>query len=329
MKKSILFISALLALSMTACGTSQDSNEPVTPSTPSNNEPAPVDNSIIHGHGAPNNNQGSLYSLYVDDDTGKIYEKNKPYSAPVAAAVKFAENDEAKWIYTNCLAGDNFNKNSPVANAIRATLLSTNITLKCTLSIDTNSSPHIDAITYLAYNFGNILQKQAADSSVSFADADIVGYSKYNINADSYQLFLKSGDNMVDYTSYITSSDPMEQYIASNYVNRCLNNQLEKTCNFALCDLILSELDNFTVTNKVYLLNKTINTTAPLYDAQFGVGNYYLEFKDIEFKLSDDGNSLDYFRFTFRYGANDLSLTLEEDFLAEISDLRTTSFSVE
>ena len=134
----------------------------------------------------------------------------------------------------------------------------------------------------------------------------------------------------VDRTEYITSENVNERMIASNFINRCLNYQLETTCNFALCDTILSELDNFVATDKVYSLNKTITiTSSPYYDEMYGAGTYYVEFKDFEFKLSNDGESLERFKFTFGYGKNDRSEYMEEEFLAEISNLRTTSFSIE
>lgn len=331
MKKLIaLTLSLLFLFGVASCDTKKNNNTPPQDDTGDTQS----DSNIIHGHGAPNDNEGELYSLYVDDDTNKIYEKNAAYVPQISlTSLKRKQldlnSDDAKWIYTNCVAGENFDTESSVGNAIRATLLSTNITLKCTLGIETSSQSKFDVITYLAYNYGNVLQKQAASSNVSFADAELVGYSTYNIDSDSYRLFLKSGENIEEHTDYIDSTNPMEKSIASGFVNRCLNNHMEKTCDFALCDSILSELDNFTITDRVYHLNKTINgTSSPLYDELYGAGNYYIEFKDIEFKLTEDLNSLEYFKFTFGYGKNDRSEWLEEEFLAEISNLRTTYFDI-
>ena len=352
MKKLFALSLGLLFLFGLASCDAESNNGGSTPSGTDNTDTGPDNtkdgsgspktesSNVTHGHGAPNDNEGELYSLYVDDDTNKIYEKNASYkpSSSVQLVSKHLntqldtqlDSGNAKWIYTNCLAGENFGKESSIGNAIRSTLLSTNITLKCTLGLSTSSQPtKFDVVTYVAYNYGNVLQKQATSSTVSFDDATLVGYSTYNIDTDSYRLFIQSGQNLVEHTEYIDSTDPMERSIASNFVNRCLNNNMENVCNFALCDTILKELDNFTVTNRVYHLNKTINvTSSALYDALYGAGNYYLEFKNIEFKLNENLNALEYFKFTFGYGKNDRSEWLEEEFLAEISNLRTTYFEI-
>ena len=216
MDRKTLFFSALLIASLTSCSSGGKPNGENTPSGEDN---------IIHGRGTPSNDIGSLYSLYVDDNDGKIYEKNKEY-VNATTNLRRSNSDNSQWIYTNCLAGDNFDKNSATADAIRATLLSTNVTLRCDLGIETTfngNNSNMDVVTYLQYNFGNVLQKQVVDKD-NIDDASLVGYSLYDINNDSYRLFLNSGGTIVDHTEYITSDNPGERLIASTFINRCLNN---------------------------------------------------------------------------------------------------------
>ena len=323
MNKLSIFFSTLLVFSMVSCSNNKTPNG-------NDNEPGGDNGSIIHGHGAPQKSQGSLYSLYVDDDNGKIYEKNKVYT-PSSPSGRYMEDDGGEWLYTNCNAGSNFNKNSPVADAIRATLLSTNITLRCDLNIETTSGGQTSAmevVTYLQYNFGNVLQKHVTGKD-DIDDAMLIGYSTYDINSDSYRLFINSGGTITEHTEYITSDNPQERLIASNFINRCLNNQLENTFNFALADYILSEIDNFKSSDNRYALDKVINITSnPYYDQIYGPGNYYIEFKDINFELSEDNKSLKYIEFGFEYGKKDKSEVMKEILHADISHLRTTSFDI-
>ena len=94
-------------------------------------------------------------------------------------------------------------------------------------------------------------------------------------------------------------------------------------------DNILSEIDNFTSVDKSYSLNKTIDVGSnPYYDQMYGPGNYYIEFKDISFVLSEDSLSLTNLHFVFEYGTKDKSQVMNEDFSADISNLRTTSFDI-
>ena len=167
MNRKTLFFSALLIALLTSCSSGGKPN--------GENTPGGEDN-IIHGRGTPSNDIGSLYSLYVDDNDGKIYEKNKEY-VNATTNLRRSNSDNSQWIYTNCLAGDNFDKNSATADAIRATLLSTNVTLRCDLGIETTFNGNIsnmDVVTYLQYNFGNVLQKQVVDKD-NIDDALLVG----------------------------------------------------------------------------------------------------------------------------------------------------------
>ena len=339
MNKKFLLPFLLSGLLIAGCSTSNNegdpaNNDPGNNTTNNNNNGSNGNNNqvIIRGHGAPNNNEGALYSLYVDEDTGKIYEKNKQYVPTQAnSLVKFANEDDSKWIYTNSIAGDNFGKDSALATAIRTTLLSTNITLKASLTINTTLGGHpfnTEAITYLQYNFGNVLQKAEDDNHHGFEDSPVVGCSIYDVDNDSYRLFVNGSSGLEEHTEYITSSDPMERSLASGFVNKCLNNNIENTCNFALVDTILSELDNFTVNNQVYSLNKTISSTSQLYDQMYGENNYYMEFRDIRFKVNNDGTALDNFYFVFEYGNLEKTETMLETLFLEVSNLRTTSFDL-
>lgn len=334
MKKSIILTLSLLFLfGLASCGTKSDNGG--SPQDNTDNTQAESSN-IIHGHGAPNDNEGELYSLYVDDDTNKIYEKNASYvpqSTPAHLKRRQLDNDdEAKWIYTNCVAGENFDKESSVGNALRSTFLSTNITLKCVMEIAATGQQKQNVITYVAYNYGNVLMKTEDNPAnpVGFDGARLVGYSIYNVDNDQYQIFGNNNGEITDYTSYITSDDPGKRNIAANFTKRCLNNQLEETTNFSLFDTTLKELDNFDKTGRVYKLSQTFSVSSALYDAMltpmYGEGNYYVEFKDLEFKLNEEGTALDYFKFNFGYGNKDRTNTIEQSFYAEISDLRTTYF---
>ena len=286
---------------------------------------------IIHGHGAPTNDKGSLYSLYVDDDNGKIYEKSKAYVKTNKS--RAAGDDDAKWIYTNCEAGSHFDKNSAQADAVRTTLLSTNVTMKYSLGVQTHegsSEGTMDVVTYIKYNFGSVLQKQALTPTATFDESMLVGYSLYDIDNDSYQLFLQSGPEITDCTSWIDSDNPMEKQVAIGFTTRCLSNNMENACHFSLVDTFLEEIDNFVLTDGTYKLDKQFNiTNVPFYDAIYGENNYYILFKDLQFTLSEDGKSLDNFRFYFEYGNTEKTSYMCEDFFAEVSELRTTSLDVE
>ena len=293
------------------------------------------ESSIIHGHGAPNNSQGSLYSLYVDDDTGKIYEKNKPYNAtPSLEARQYrAIDDDAKWIDTNCIAGENFDKESPVADALRRTILATNITLKATdHTVIDMGSMHIDnsTIAYLAFNTGSVMFKTDAPNHEGYDNAVIRGYSLYNIDENSYQIFLNDGNeevyNFVDHTDYLTDGDPSHYGLALRFTKRCFNEYIDGSCNFPLFDTILKELDNFTVNDKVYTLDKAIVGRSDIYDSTYGEG--VLTFSNIEFKLSSKSNSIDYLSFRFTFQTNDNSVSIVEDLRLEASNLRKTSFAI-
>lgn len=342
MKKLIaLALSLLFLLGLASCDKESDNNV----STPDDTNNTQNDTSnVIHGHGEPNNDEGELYSLYVDDDTNKIYEKNATYE-PQSNLVRLTSysnkleneqenNDNAKWIYTKCVAGDNFDKASSMGNAFRSTFLSTNITLRCVMTIDATGQQHRDVITYLSYNYGNVLMKTEDNPAkpVGFDSARLVGYSIYDVDNDQYQIFGNNNGVITDYTSYINSDDPAKRNIASNFTKRCLSNQLEETTNFSIFDTILKELDNFVLTDGVYKLNRTFSVSSALYDQMltpmYGAGNYYVEYKNLEFKLNAEGTDLDYFKFNFGYGNNDRTNTVEQSFYAEISNLRTTFFDI-
>ena len=334
MKKLIaLTLSLLFLFGVASCDTKKNNNTPPQDDTGDTQS----DSNIIHGHGAPNDNEGELYSLYVDDDTNKIYEKNAAYVPQISlTSLKRKQldlnSDDAKWIYTNCVAGENFDKESSVGNALRSTFLSTNITLKCVMEIAATGQQKQNVITYVAYNYGNVLMKTEDNPAnpSGFDGARLVGYSIYNVDNDQYQIFGNNNGEINDYTSYITSDDPGKRNIAANFTKRCLNNQLEETTNFSLFDTTLKELDNFTVANRIYSLSQTFSVSSALYDAMltpmYGEGNYYVEFKDIEFKLNEEGTALEYFKFNFGYGNKDRTNTVEQSLYAEISDLRTTYF---
>ena len=354
MKKNNLLLVGLMSIGLllSSCGTGNNdssissllsSSEPdstvSTESSKSDSSSASEqDSSIIHGHGAPNNSQGSLYSLYVDDDTGKIYEKNKPYngSSSLEARQYRAIDDDAKWIYTNCIAGENFDKESPVADALRSTLLATNITLKATDHVVLNregSEPmEISSIAYLAFNTGSVMFKTDAPNHEGYDNAIIRGYSLYNIDENSYKIFFNDNggheevNNFVDHTDYLTDGNPSHYGLALRFTKRCFTEYIEASCSFPLFDTILKELDNFTVNDKVYALDKAIVGRSDMYDSMYGEG--VITFSNIEFKLSSESNSIDYLSFRFAFQTNDNSISIVEDIRMEASNLRKTSFAI-
>lgn len=321
------FFIILTLFALSACSNNVESSTSGTQSSSSEQENS---KNIIHGRGVPNNNDGQLYSLYVDDDTNKIYEKNiyyVPQSNTSNSIKRSNDSDNGKWIYTKSLADENFDKESSVSSAIRNTFLSTNITLKITAGIDANGEHH-DGVTYYAYNFGSVLLKCEDAKHPGFDDAILAGYSTYDIESDKYQLFLNNGGVITDCTSYFTSDVATERSIASIYVTRCLNGQSEDS-SFSMVNTILKELDNFETTDRIYKFNQTINIdSSSYYDEMPGEDNYYIELKNLEFKLNEDGNALDYFKYDFGYFDKGNSLTIEQTLLVEVSNFRTTYFEI-
>lgn len=341
MKKNFL-IFAILPL-LASCGTNIDSSveESVNSSSTSANEVSievsEGASNIITGHGEPSNDLGTLYSLYVDEDTHKIYEKNKAYvpTSPLAMK-KFANDDGAKWVDTNCKAGENFNKESPVADVLRTALLSTNVTIKANdhTVVNMGSSNYaMDSVAYIAFNVGNVIFKTDAEGYEGFDNAIIRAYSTYNADTKQFSLFMnevngnyQGVNNFVDRTSYLTDEDPSHKAFAERFTKRCFNDYVESACKFALFDEILKELDNFTVTNKVYALDKVISVVSEDYIAMYGEGQ--LKFSNLEFKLSEDSLSLDYLSFSLVYQTTDETNVISEDMRIEASNLRTTSFNI-
>ena len=324
MKKKYILPILLSGLLLASCGTNADDSP--SSSSPSEVEPAPVEK-IITGRGKPSNTDGAQYSLYVDSETNMIYEKNKAYAAPSSSLKRAA--DESKWIYTNCKAGANFTKESPVADALRNALLSTNVTLKANdHTVFNQGSFHMDntSVAYIAYNVGNVLFKSEEPGYEGFDNAIIRAYSLYDIDNDSYKFYMNEGSSFVDRTSYINDGDPSHEGLVSRFITRCFNNYLELSCNFPLCDKILEELDNFTVYDKVYTLPKDIVGTSDIYTNMYGEGEF--KFSNLSFKLSSDGSSLDYFEFRFSFETNDKSVSVVEDLHIEVTNLRTTSFAI-
>ena len=335
MNKKVLLPLLISGFLMSACSSGGDSSSSQAPSSEpqvssevssESSSEAPAD-PVIHGQGAPSNTQGEQYSLYVDSDTGKIYEKNKQYVAPTSSLKRAV--DESKWIYTNCKAGPNFSKVSPVADAIRNTLLCTNVTLKANDHIEVHMGSmdmENTSVAYIAYNVGNVIFKTEDDTHKGFDNAIIRAYSLYDIDQDQYSFFMNEGGVLVDRSAYIDDGDPAHEALINTFTTRCFNNHIEDACGFALCDKILEELDNFVVNDRVYTLNKTITGTSEKYAKQYGEGQ--MTFSNIEFKLNEDSSALEYFSLSFRYRSTDNSVDLVEDMVIEINNLRTTSFAV-
>lgn len=329
MKKLLKSTFLLIPLLLSACSTPNENNSEQSSTAPSSSEPITINTGVLRGHGAPSQDIGEANSLYVDEDTGLIYEKGVKVNASSSSAKRAVGANEAEWISTKTIAGEHFEEGSALGNIVRSSLLSTNVTLKFTLDITTtsqSSQSSMHVITYIAYNFGNVLQKQVTGQDDSFDASDTIGYSHYDKNNDRYTLYLKNGNEFVNRTSYIYSSNPGEYLIASNFVNRCISNHIEKSIGVPLADTFIHELDNFTLSNEVYYLDKVINTTSPAFDQMYGENNYFMTLSEFNFKVNSTGDALDYFQLKYEYGDKERTSVLSEVLKAELINFRSTTF---
>ena len=327
--KNLLKCAFLLApLLLSGCSTSPSdpsSNPPSSnpPSGDPGNVVPPLDTGVLHGHGAPSQSLGVANSLYVDDDTGLIYEKGVKVSASTSSAKRAATSD-AKWISTKCRAGDNFEEGDAIGKAVRSSFYATNVTYKLTMDIEMTAQPAQHVVSYLAYNCGNVLMKNVTSpTDDSFENAQSVGYSIYDNDNDTYTaLYLREGGpELSDYTELIAQNDPRSY----SFLYRCIGNYFDNQITPDLYKAFIQDINSFTLADGVYSLEKTIDTTSPM-TVMLSSNDTFVKLSDFSFKLNTAGDALEYFQFGIRFGLNDQSLVFNEVIKAEVQNLRTTTF---
>lgn len=323
MKKILKYTFLLIPLLLSACSTPNEDNSEPSSTASSSSESITINTGVLRGHGAPSQDIGEANSLYVDEDTGLIYEKGVKVSARTSSA-KRAVTSDAKWINTKCRAGDNFEDGNAIGKAVRSSFYATNVTYKLTMDIEMTAQPAQHVISYLAYNCGNVLMKNVTNpADDSFENALSIGYSIYDNDNDTYTaLYLREGGSeLSDCTELIAQNDPRSY----SFLDRCIGNYFDNKITPDLYKAFIEDINSFTLANGVYSLGKTIDTTSPL-TTQLGSNDTFVKLSDFSFKLNTAGDALEYFQFGISFGLNDQSLVFNEVIKAEVQNLRTTTF---
>lgn len=343
MKKAYKFVLPLVALfALAGCNTDPDPISLVGNSseTPSNevsseeasqvsstvsSEEAPTSN-VLRGHGAPGQDIGVANSLYVDEDTNLIYEKGVKVSTPTASAKRAQDVNSGQWISTKCTADENFGEGSALGNVIRSSLFATNVTLKLSMDIEATVMPQpIHVISYLAYNCGNVIQKEVTSTTDdSFENAVTIGQSTYDVSTDTYtKLYLDENKDGVfeDRTELIAEDDPRSY----TFLYRCVGNYFNEMISTDIVKTFVNEFDNFTLSEGIYSLTKNVSTTSKL-TTQLHSTDTYVTLSDFSFKVNTSGDALEYYQFGIEFGTNDQTMVFSEVIKAELLNLRTTNF---